>query len=296
MAMTMITGMTMPMAITITTTITTHTHDHGHEHAHDHKHGHDHDHGPLSVDAVWAEAPLLLWLSPAFPVGAYAYSHGIEWAYEAGDVDRRADARRVARGSWPLSARRVSTRSCSPRPSRRLGAGLGRARRAQHARRRARRLGRTAAGDNGAGRSLPPRGARRLGQRAACPCARARGRTARLSGRRRRRRGRPRHGAGARREAYASRNSPIWSPPRRGSASSARPTGRRFWPGWRPTLPRWRAKRRALRSTIWAPAHFAPTSPLCGTKPNIRGCSAHELLTNRYASASAARSAPAKRR
>ena len=38
------------------------------------------------ADALWREAPLLLWLSPAFPVGAYAYSHGIEWAYEAGDV------------------------------------------------------------------------------------------------------------------------------------------------------------------------------------------------------------------
>jgi urease accessory protein len=34
----------------------------------------------------WREAPLLLWLSPAFPVGAFAYSHGLEWAYEAGDV------------------------------------------------------------------------------------------------------------------------------------------------------------------------------------------------------------------
>jgi len=30
--------------------------------------------------------PLLLWLSPAFPVGSYAYSHGLEWAVEAGDV------------------------------------------------------------------------------------------------------------------------------------------------------------------------------------------------------------------
>ena len=30
--------------------------------------------------------PLLCWLSPSFPVGAYAYSHGIEWAVEAGDV------------------------------------------------------------------------------------------------------------------------------------------------------------------------------------------------------------------
>ena len=30
--------------------------------------------------------PLFVWLSPAFPVGAYAYSHGIEWAVEAGDI------------------------------------------------------------------------------------------------------------------------------------------------------------------------------------------------------------------
>lgn len=30
--------------------------------------------------------PLLIWLSPAFPVGAFAYSHGIEWAVEAGDI------------------------------------------------------------------------------------------------------------------------------------------------------------------------------------------------------------------
>jgi urease accessory protein len=30
--------------------------------------------------------PLLVWLSPAFPVGAFAYSHGLEWAHEAEDV------------------------------------------------------------------------------------------------------------------------------------------------------------------------------------------------------------------
>lgn len=29
---------------------------------------------------------LMIWLSPAFPVGAFAYSHGLEWAFEAGDV------------------------------------------------------------------------------------------------------------------------------------------------------------------------------------------------------------------
>ena len=37
------------------------------------------------VDAG-GELPLLIWFSPAFPVGAFAYSHGLEWAVEAGDV------------------------------------------------------------------------------------------------------------------------------------------------------------------------------------------------------------------
>ncbi len=30
--------------------------------------------------------PLMAWMSPSYPVGAYAYSHGLEWAVEAGDV------------------------------------------------------------------------------------------------------------------------------------------------------------------------------------------------------------------
>src|SRR5580698_1003019 len=34
----------------------------------------------------FAELALLLWLSPAFPVGAFAYSHGLEWAVESGDI------------------------------------------------------------------------------------------------------------------------------------------------------------------------------------------------------------------
>jgi urease accessory protein len=29
---------------------------------------------------------LLAWLSPAFPTGGFAYSHGLEWAVEAGDI------------------------------------------------------------------------------------------------------------------------------------------------------------------------------------------------------------------
>ena len=34
--------------------------------------------------------PLLAWLSPTYPVGAYAYSHGLEWAAAAGDVTDEA--------------------------------------------------------------------------------------------------------------------------------------------------------------------------------------------------------------
>jgi urease accessory protein len=35
---------------------------------------------------AFPELPLLLWLSPTFPVGSFAYSHGLEWAVETGDV------------------------------------------------------------------------------------------------------------------------------------------------------------------------------------------------------------------
>jgi urease accessory protein len=49
----------------------------------------------LSVREALGSAvlPLLAWLSPSYPVGAYAYSHGLEWAAEAGDV---ADERTLA--------------------------------------------------------------------------------------------------------------------------------------------------------------------------------------------------------
>ena len=35
---------------------------------------------------------LLTWASPAFPTGGFAYSHGLEWAVEAGDVTTEAAA------------------------------------------------------------------------------------------------------------------------------------------------------------------------------------------------------------
>ncbi len=52
----------MPAAISIVTTMTT-----------------------TSTDAG-ALLRLLAWLSPGFPTGGYAYSHGLEWAVEAGEI------------------------------------------------------------------------------------------------------------------------------------------------------------------------------------------------------------------
>ncbi len=40
-----------------------------------------------------AHLPLMVWLSPSFPVGAFAYSHGLEWAFEAGDLHDAATLR-----------------------------------------------------------------------------------------------------------------------------------------------------------------------------------------------------------
>lgn len=40
---------------------------------------------PMPTDSG-AVLTLAQWFSPAFPVGAFSYSHGLEWAVEAGDV------------------------------------------------------------------------------------------------------------------------------------------------------------------------------------------------------------------
>jgi urease accessory protein len=39
------------------------------------------------------ELPLAVWFSPMFPVGAFAYSHGLEWAHESGDITDAEDLR-----------------------------------------------------------------------------------------------------------------------------------------------------------------------------------------------------------
>ena len=52
------------------------------------------DRASLSASEAAALYRLMTWLSPAFPVGAFSYSSGIEWAVEAGDItdaDRCSD-------------------------------------------------------------------------------------------------------------------------------------------------------------------------------------------------------------
>ena len=44
------------------------------------------DQGEFSASEAANLYRLMTWLSPAFPVGAFSYSSGIEWAVEAGDI------------------------------------------------------------------------------------------------------------------------------------------------------------------------------------------------------------------
>jgi urease accessory protein len=44
---------------------------------------------PIRSDGV--DLPLAIWFSPMFPVGAFAYSHGLEWVHEAGDISDADD-------------------------------------------------------------------------------------------------------------------------------------------------------------------------------------------------------------
>jgi len=55
--------------------------------------------GGMQANEAAALYRLMTWLSPSFPVGAFSYSSGIEWAVEAGDI---ADAASL-RGGWLAS-------------------------------------------------------------------------------------------------------------------------------------------------------------------------------------------------
>jgi urease accessory protein len=40
----------------------------------------------MTEDVAASGLPLLVWLSPAFPIGSFAYSHGLEWAVDTGEI------------------------------------------------------------------------------------------------------------------------------------------------------------------------------------------------------------------
>src|SRR5258705_6269118 len=52
----------------------------------------------MTDDEAAALYRLMTWLSPSFPVGAFSYSSGIEWAVEAGDIKDGASLR-----DWPAA-------------------------------------------------------------------------------------------------------------------------------------------------------------------------------------------------
>jgi urease accessory protein len=49
--------------------------------------------GEMNAGEAAALYRLMTWLSPSFPVGAFSYSSGIEWAVEAGDISDAASLR-----------------------------------------------------------------------------------------------------------------------------------------------------------------------------------------------------------
>ena len=51
------------------------------------------DRGGMQENEAAALYRLMTWLSPSFPVGAFSYSSGIEWAVEAGDICDAASLR-----------------------------------------------------------------------------------------------------------------------------------------------------------------------------------------------------------
>ena len=56
---------------------------------------------------------LMAWLSPSFPVGAFSYSHGLEYAVEAGRVINRET---LLAWSSEIFATRFRTRGRGPVP------------------------------------------------------------------------------------------------------------------------------------------------------------------------------------
>ena len=62
----------------------------------------------------------MIWLSPAYPVGGYSYSHGLEWIVEAGQVRDVETLVGWIEDLLAHGAGRVATSSSWPRPGARF--------------------------------------------------------------------------------------------------------------------------------------------------------------------------------
>ena len=60
---------------------------------------------------------LLAWFSPAMPIGAYSYSHGLEVRGGGGLGERRPGPSRLSSKRRFATARASSTRACCARPT-----------------------------------------------------------------------------------------------------------------------------------------------------------------------------------
>ncbi len=236
---------------------------------------------PAAPDLDAALLPLMLWLSPAFPVGSFAYSQGLEWAVENGDVHDarslggwlvdcltfgapRADAILFAESFRAAEMEDLAERSRkrTTSPSRSPGPPSGGSRRRRRARPLSRRRGRP-------GTARPLRALTEV-ERVAYPVAVA--------------------------AACAGQGLPLepslqaFVLAQIAAAVSAvvrlgldRPDRRPEGPGDAHSRASARspARRRARRSPTSAPAPSAPTSPRCATRRSIRGCSGREATPMR---------------
>ncbi len=191
----------------------------------------------------------MAWLSPSFPVGAFSYSSGIEWAVEAGDI-KDAETLKAWLGVMLSRGRRLlrrrAVRACASRGHERRRQGAARGRRT---RRRLRAVEGAPSRNHRAGQCLRRSGARGLGLRRDRKAEDDLGRPGGLSGR----------GGGGSSPATASR-----------SSRRSRPTCRRSPPtGCRPACGSFRSARAdgqrvlaALEPAVTATAQRALTAKL----------------------------------
>jgi hypothetical protein len=223
--------------------------------------------GGMTAEQAAALYRLMTWLSPSFPVGAFSYSSGIEWAVEAGDITDAASLRdwlaamltdgsgycdavflaqayRAASATDDASLRglpNLRQRSCrraSASSRHDAGPRLYRHRARRLAQRRARRHGGSLCGGDRLSRRRRPR------QRGACGTA--------CAG----------HAC-----LPACRSVELDFCRRPAGSARARPTASASSPHSRPMSPPSRSAHWKLRSTTSAAPPFAPISPACATRP-----------------------------